>query len=101
MKKERGKGVGIPRRLRLKYSTLGHIYYFANEKGRKCDLPPGEKEKRATVLCSCHATGVLWKKGVCFAVSLNGADSGANRSEQLSKGTFLKQSPKVREQSIG
>lgn len=43
----------------------------------------------------------ITEKAVCFAVSLNGADSGANRSEQLSKGTVLKQSLKVREQSVG
>lgn len=29
----------------------------------------------------------ITEKAVCFAVSLNGADSGANRSEQLSKGS--------------
>lgn len=57
--------------------------------------------KRREQLSYAAVNRSIMEKAVCFAVSLNGADSGANRSKQLSKGTFLRQSSKVREQSIG
>lgn len=87
--------MAIPRMLRLKYSTLGHstTLLMRKEGNVICLLV----RKRREQLSYAAVNRSIMEKAVCFAVSLNGADSGANRSEQLSKGTFLKQSPKVRE----
>lgn len=52
--------------------------------------------KRRELSYAAVNRGIL-EKAVCFTASLNGADSGANRSKHLSKGTFMKQSFKVRE----
>lgn len=87
--------MAIPRRLRLKYSTLGHstTLLMRKEGNVICLLV----RKRREQLSNAAVNRSIMEKADFFAVSLNGADSGANRSEQLSKGTFLKQSPKVRE----
>lgn len=52
-RKKKG-GVGVPKRLRTKIFYSWPHLLLANEKGRKCDLPPGEEGKRAIVFRSCQ-----------------------------------------------
>lgn len=91
-KERKKKGGRVSQRgLGLKYSTLGHIYYLLMRKEGNviCLLVRKGREQ----LSSAAINRSILEKAVCFTASLNGADSAANRSKQLSKGTFMKESP--------